>query len=272
MNGLYYLLTFIEDFMIKEHTKFENSNIFEGMPSISAVIRSIENQKSDRKILRVIIDNKKIKSKAKEISFLKKKSQLFGFDIEFCDTSVIDSIAIGSTHGGIIAECTQRSIPELSDSIIQNNGVYYILEGVEDPYNFGNALRSIYASGADGIIVGERNWLGAAGVVCRASAGASELLDSYVCNATEAITLFKSKGYKVICAGIRDSVSLFSADLSKPLLVILGGEKRGISRSVLDMADEIVRIDYGTDFNGSLSASASASVFAFEVLRYNTKK
>ena len=87
MNGLYYLLTFIEDFMIKEHTKFENSNIFEGMPSISAVIKSIENQKSDRKILRVIIDNKKIKSKAKEISFLKKKSQLFGFDIEFCDSS-----------------------------------------------------------------------------------------------------------------------------------------------------------------------------------------
>ena len=258
--------------MIKEDTKFVNSNIFEGMPSISAVIKSVENQKSDRKILRVIVDDRKIKAKAKEISFLKTKSRSLGFDIEYCDADIIDGIAIGSTHGGIIAECTQRNIPRLNDSIIQNNGVYYVLEGIEDPYNFGNALRSLYASGADGIVVGERNWLGVAGVVCRASAGASELLDCYVCNVTDAVKLFKEKGYRVVCAGIRDSVSIFSADLSKPLLVILGGEKRGVSRSVIDLADEIVRIDYGTEFNGSLSASAAASVFGFEVLRYNTKQ
>jgi len=71
--------------------------------------------------------------------------------------------------------------------------------------------------------------------------------------------------------GIRDSVSLFETDLAKPIFIVLGGEKRGISRSVLELADDIVRIDYGTNFNGSLSASASAAVFAFEVLRYNKK-
>ena len=87
----------------------------------------------------------------------------------------------------------------------------------------------------------------------------------------KAVDIFKAQGYKVICAGIRDSESLFDTDLSKPLLVVLGGEKRGISRSVLEKADKIVRIDYGTEFLGSLSASASAAVFAFEILRYNKK-
>lgn len=259
--------------MEKEHLKFVNSNIFEGMPSISAVIRSIEAKKSDRRILRVIIDEAKRRSKAKEISFLTAKSHQLNFSIDYVTDKEIDALAVGNTHGGIIAECTDRTIQNLSSiETIKPNGVYYLLDGIEDPYNFGNAIRSLYASGADGIIVGERNWLGVSGTVARASAGASELLDCYISETTDSINTFKNAGYKVICAGIRDSISLFDADLSKPLLVVLGGEKRGISRAVLDMSDEIVRIDYGTDFRGSLSASASASVFGFEILRYNLKK
>ncbi|MBO7310705.1 MAG: RNA methyltransferase [Clostridia bacterium] len=257
--------------MIKENLKYSNSNIFEGMPSISAVIRSIECRLSDRRIITVSIDKGKLKSKAKEISFLQKKSELLGFDVVFTKSENIDALVVGSTHGGIIAECTPRTFPALNNDLIIQNGVYYLLDGIEDPYNFGNAIRSIYASGADGLIIGERNWLSAAGTVARSSAGTSELLPTYVCDTQEAINLFKSKGYKVACAGIRDSVSLFEADLSKPLLLILGGEKRGISRAVLDKCDEIIRIDYGTAFNGSLSASASAAVFAFEIMRYNKK-
>lgn len=91
----------------------------------------------------------------------------------------------------------------------------------------------------------------------------------YVSEPASAIELFKAKGYKVVCAGIRDSESIFDTDLSYPLLVILGGEKRGISRNVLDMADKVVRIDYGGEFGGSLSTSAAAAVFGFEILRYN---
>ena len=258
--------------MIKEESKFANSNIFEGMPSISALIRSIENGESDRKILRVYVDKQRVTAKYKEIGFLKAKSAQIGFEICFDKRENIDVLCVGNTHGGIVAECTNRTLPVLNEDAIKPDGVYYMLEGIEDPYNFGNALRSLYASGADGIIVGARNWLGVAGTVARASAGASELLPAYVCDdASKAVTLFRERGYKVICAGIRDSVSIFEADLSRPLLVILGGEKRGISRAVLDAADEIVRIDYGTSFNGSLSASASAAVFAFEVLRYNKK-
>ena len=257
--------------MIKENSKFENSNIFEGMPSISAVIRSIESGISNRKIICVYIDNTKIHSKSKEIGYIKFKATALNYEIKFVDESTINELTIGNTHGGIIAQCTERIIPHISKDIIKKNGVYYLLEGIEDTYNFGNAVRSLYASGADGIILGERNWLGVAGTVARASAGTSELLSAFISDTVQAVDIFRSLGYKIICAGIRDSVSLFNTDLSKPLLVVLGGEKRGISRTVLDMADTIVRIDYGTSFNGSLSTSASAAVFGFEILRYNKK-
>ena len=89
------------------------------------------------------------------------------------------------------------------------------------------------------------------------------------CEAEEAVALLKSIGYRVVCAGIRDSVGLYDASLQKPLLLIVGGEKRGISASLLAEADEVVRIDYGREFRGSLSAAAAATVIAFEVLRQN---
>ncbi len=258
--------------MQKEKTKFNNNEIFEGMPSISALIKSVERNIGNRKILGIFIDEQKRHSKTREIGFLNIKAQVLNFDINFVSTQFIEEICVGNTHGGIIAVSTPRIIEPLGIQHIKSSGIYYLLEGIEDPYNFGNALRSLYAFGADGIIVGERNWLGVSGTVARASAGTSELLNAYICDAISAIDMFKSCGYKIVCAGIRDSISLFEADLSKPLLVILGGEKRGISRAVLDVADTIVRIDYGNDdFKGSLSASASAAVFGFEILRHNKK-
>lgn len=245
-----------------------NFNVFEGMTSISALINAIKSGKNDRKIHKILFDKTKIKSKRAELSFLKANATLLCYELKICDAAEIDSLANGTSHGGIIALCGDRIIQNLSANSIVSNGVYYMFEGIEDPYNFGNSVRSVYAAGADGIIVGRRNWMGAAGVVARSSAGTSELIDMYVTDTAEdAVSLFKSVGYSVICAGIRDSIDLFEADLKKPLLVIIGGEKRGISRAVLDMADQIVRIEYQKDFRGSLSTSASAAIFAFEINR-----
>lgn len=255
--------------MQKEAEKFNNSDIMEGMSSISAVIKAIKSKTTDRKILSVYVDKTKKRSKEREIGFLTRSAKELGFNLEFADASVIDEFSVGSSHGGIIAFCSPRNIPELSVENIKPNGIYYMLEGVEDPYNFGYAVRSIYAAGGAGIILSPRNWMGVAGVVARSSAGSSEMIDMYVCDAENAIELFKQAGYTVICAGIRDSESIFDAELKKPLFVVLGGEKRGISRAVLDKADKIIRIDYGNSFNGSLSTSAATAVFAFEILRNN---
>ncbi len=255
--------------MQKENDKINGSDIMEGMSSISAVIKAIESGFTDRRITTVFVDKAKKRSKEREISFLQRKANALGFAVEFTDERSINEVAVGTSHGGIIAFCTPRNIPELTAENIKAGGVYYFLEGVEDPYNFGYAVRSIYAAGGTGIILTPRNWMGVAGVVARSSAGSSELIDMFVSDAEQAIDLFKSAGYKVICAGIRDSESIFDTELKSPLFVILGGEKRGISRAVLDKADKVVRIDYGNSFNGSLSTAAATAVFAFEILRNN---
>lgn len=255
--------------MQKETDKFTESDVMEGMSSISAVIKSIVNKTTDRQIISVYVDKNKKRSKVKEIGFLVAKSNELGFELNFVDEAVINEFSVGNSHGGIIAFCSHKNISELTADSIKENGIYYMFEGIEDPYNFGYSVRSVYAAGADGVILTPRNWMGVAGVVARSSAGTSELIDMYISDSEKAIDIFKSKGYTTVCAGIRDSESIFDAELKKPLFVILGGEKRGISRSALDKADKIIRIDYGNEFNGSLSTASATAVFAFEILRHN---
>ena len=255
--------------MIKEESRFQNSTIFEGMTSIRAVLDNLKSGvDNSRQIEKILVDKTKQQSKSKEIGYLKKMSTLFDFEIELVDEETINSYTVGASHGGIIAFCGNRTYESISNENIVNNGFYVMIEGIEDPYNFGYALRSIYASGADGIILSERNWLSAAGVVCRSSAGASERLNVYI--ATDGfIDLFKNNGYKVVCADIKNSVSVYDADLKKPILLIVGGEKRGISSSILKQADKIVRIDYGRQFDAALSAASASTILAFEVFRNN---
>jgi len=255
--------------MRKESLTSEKSALFEGMTSLRAVLYAMENGISDRKIEKVWFDSTRTEKKEPELRWVKHKAEEHGFGIEMCDRAKIDEMALGTSHGGVIFECTERNIAELSYSSIVKDGFYVMLEGIEDPYNFGYALRSLYAAGVDGAILSPRNWMNAAGVVCRSSAGASERLPLYLCDGENAVEQFKKSGYKIVCAGIRDSVSSFDADLKKPVFLIVGGERRGISSKILSLADETVRLDYGRDFPGSLSAASAASILGYEVLRQN---
>ncbi len=255
--------------MKKEESRFAEANLFEGMTSLRAVIHAMETGVSDRRIVRVAVDREKEKSRAKELAWLGYKAKEFGFEIVRETAEYIDSVTVGNSHGGIIFECTSRMIPSLEQTETLDGGFWVMLEGIEDPYNFGYALRSLYSCGVDGVVLSPRNWMSAAGVVCRSSAGASEMLPLLVSESGNPAEFFRERGYKIVCAGIRDSVSSFDADMKKPLLLVVGGEKRGISRALLDAADMVVRIDYGRDFGGSLSAASAASILGYEVMRQN---
>lgn len=257
--------------MIKEASRQVASNVLEGMTSISALLAAKESGSNDRPILEIRFDRAKKQKKAREYAFLDRKCKELGIPLTLTDATVLESICIGNTHGGIVALCGDRSFPAPSRDTLPESGFLCYIEGIEDPYNFGYALRSLYAAGCDGILLGERNWMSAAGVVARASAGASESFAVWAGDPLCAVRTLKEMGYRIVCAGIRDSVGLYDADLKKPLLLVVGGEKRGISAEMLALADEVVRIDYGRDFRGSLSAASAATVMAFEILRQNSK-
>ncbi len=245
------------------------SVVVEGMTSVSALINAVLSGKNSRRILRVLVSHKANENKQRETAFLRAKAEQLGYSLSVVGTGEIDALTEGKTHGGIVAICSERPLPPLLAENLPEAGFFVILEGIEDPYNFGYTVRSLYAAGADGIVLGQRNWMSAATTVIRASAGTTELIDMYEADPVMAVNIFRSRGYRIVSAGIRDSVPLREAGLKLPLLLIIGGEKRGITRRLLDLSDLIVRIDYGRKFLGSLTTSAAAAVFAFEIMRQN---
>ena len=257
--------------MINENERFKDSCVFEGMTSIRAILKGIDKGTNSRKLITVYVDKNKIRKNAKTIGYLKAVSDKYGFSVEEATSECIEELAIGSSHGGIIAVATDRDFPSLSeDTSLSENGFYAMIEGIEDPYNFGYAIRSLYACGCDGIVLPERNWMSAAGVVCRSSAGASEMLDVYKADdALKAVLEFKRRGYNAVCADENTDNVLGKCELKKPLILIIGGEKRGISEKILESADIKVRIEYAREFRASLSAASAATMFAYEIMRLN---
>ena len=257
--------------MQKEETKFLNSTVFEGMTSIRSVLNGGYSDNNDRKIEKILFDPEKAVKIGKNLGYLRAISSERGFTVEEKKREYLDDITLGNSHGGLVALCTERTIPYLTEKDITENGFYAMIEGIEDPYNFGYSLRSLYPCGCDGIILSERNWMSAAGVVCRSSAGASELFKMYKLGDDSLIDAFKNKGYSIVCADERTDKILGDCELKKPLLLIVGGEKRGISRSILSKADTLVKIPYEREFNASLSAASATTMFAYEIMRQNKK-
>ena len=257
--------------MIKEDVKFINSTVFEGMTSIRAIIRAWDDGIAKRQIKEIVYDVSRIAKIAKEIGYLKAVSDKYGYTVRESTTDEIDALTLGSSHGGIIAITEERRIPSLSkESPIKQNGFYCMIQGIEDPYNFGYSLRSLYACGCDGIILPERNWMSAAGVVARSSAGASELLPMYTADPMDTAEHFKALGYTIVCAEEKTDNLLGKCEMKLPILLIVGGEKRGISKALIERADMLVKIDYAREFRASLSAASATTMFAYEIMRQNS--
>jgi len=190
--------------------------------------------------------------------------------VQWVDEAFISQHSSGSSHGGVLARVGPRRFVTCADLLAGVSRPFIaMLDGIEDPFNFGQAVRALYAAGADGLVLRPRNWLSAAGTVARASAGASERLPTAVAEtAEEAASFFRQQGLTIACTSREQAVSMVEADLTRPLFVLLGGEKRGITRSFLRQADLRLKIPYGRDnFSQSLGTAAATAVLAFEIMR-----
>lgn len=195
--------------------------------------------------------------------------------LQMVDGAFIVQHSKGQSHGGVLAAVGQRSFLSLPGLLDECERPFIVmLDGVEDPFNFGQALRALYAAGVDGVVVRPRNWFTAAGVVARASAGVSEKMPIAITEtAEEAATYFRQQGLQIAATSNKQTSPLYDAQLTKPLFLLLGGEKRGVTRSFLAQADMVLQIPYQQpNFQQSLGVVASAAIIAFEVMRQRSKR
>ncbi|MCP4419114.1 MAG: RNA methyltransferase, partial [Chloroflexi bacterium] len=206
----------------------------------------------------------------RRVAQLQKKAAQANVSLQFVDEAFIAERVSGKSHGGVVAAVGPRQFVSLESLVVAGKRPFIImLDGIEDPFNFGQALRSLYAAGVDGVVLRPRNWFTAAGIVARASAGVSEQIPIAIAETAElAADTYRQLGLEIVTTNNQNAVSIYDAKLTKPLFLLLGGEKRGVTRSFLAQADLILQIPYQqSNFQHSLGVVASAAIVAFEVMR-----
>jgi 23S rRNA (guanosine2251-2'-O)-methyltransferase len=145
-----------------------------------------------------------------------------------------------------------------------------VLDGVEDPHNFGAVIRTSEACGASGIVVPERHSAPLNATVFKASAGASAHLPvSRVTNLVNAIEDMKKQGLWVVGVDPKAKKLWTEYDYTGPVAVVLGGEHRGLRRLVREHCDILVQLPMLGKIE-SLNISVAAAVVLYEVVRQRT--
>jgi 23S rRNA (guanosine2251-2'-O)-methyltransferase len=190
--------------------------------------------------------------------------------IEPVEADLIDELARGRSHGGVIGLVGSRRESSVAQLLAEvgEGSLIVMLDGIEDPFNFGQAVRALYAAGVDGLVV-RRSWETAAATITRASAGATELMPTaWATSADEAAEACRMAGMRVACAVAEETAeSLTEADLTGGVFLLIGGERRGVTRSFIEQADQRIRIAYGRSGAPDLGAATSAAIIGFEALR-----
>lgn len=240
----------------------DNDAVLEGHVSIHAAMSA-----RSRVLRKILIDE--AKRSARDVRELHEMAQASNTPIEYVDEAAIDTLSSGRSHGGILAIAGPREFMRLEDLLQSPQPFVAMLDGVEDPYTLGYSIRALYASGTDGLVLRGREWLSAAAVIARASAGASELIPTASADGPEqAASFFKARGLQVCAtAATADTTSIYDADWTLPTFLLIGGERRGIQRAFLDQADAVYHIPYGRPFKRSLGTVSAATLLAFEVAR-----
>lgn len=246
-----------------------NERVLSGYISVRTAIEA-----KSREVYKIILDEERYENIQKSSFHATEKRQYealkkSGIPIEFVSRDAFLAICGNTSAGGIACYAGERIYSDLNEVLDQQNVYIVVLDGIEDPYNFGFALRTLYAAGVDGVILPQRNFLSSDEIVVRSSAGASELLKiAATDDLAGACRLAKEKGFMLVSTDKNDKArNLYKVRLKRPICLVFGGEKRGISASIIDMSDLVVKLKYPRECHFALSASSAVSIISFEVAK-----
>lgn len=171
----------------------------------------------------------------------------------------LEKLAHGRTHGGVALICGPRPLttPEQLIERLGQTPLLLLLEGVDDPRNLGFTLRTAEALGVDAVLIKKHLWDFDATDVSRASSGAFERLALVQ---FEGVHLLKRLKLPIVGLTAAAKRALDELDLSGPLVLAVGGEKRGLSGAVRQVCDRVARIPTYKGMSLALSQAAGIAV------------
>ena len=161
--------------------------------------------------------------------------------------------------------------PYLSvENVVEQAGkpsLFLVLDGLQDPFNFGSVCRCASVFGVDGIFVAETGQAEVNSHVARSSAGAiNRLKIARTESLVEIADRLKSAGVRTVATSPHAEQRIDQLDCKQPLAVVIGNEGAGVSEELLTRCDELVTIPQATGFE-SLNAAVSTGIVLYEIHR-----
>ncbi|MDX1753605.1 MAG: 23S rRNA (guanosine(2251)-2'-O)-methyltransferase RlmB [Salinimicrobium sediminis] len=202
---------------------------------------------------------------------LQQKTKSGDYNISYVPVEKLNKLVKGN-HQGVVAKISPIAFSDLEEVVEKalSKGtapLFLLLDQIDDVRNFGAIIRTAECCGVDGIIIPKKGGAPVTADTVKTSAGAIFNIPLIkVDHIKDAIYYMQASGIKVVAATEKTDTLLYNADLTEPVALIMGNEGKGISDSVLKLADEKAKLPMLGSI-GSLNVSVACGAFLYEVVR-----
>lgn len=189
--------------------------------------------------------------------------------VETLDRRALDKVTRGGVHQGVAAEVQPLPAYTVEELVREAEGpaLVVVLDGIEDPQNFGAILRSVDAAGATGVIRQARHSAPLDGATAKASAGAvHHVRIATVVNISRSLEELTELGVWTVGFDAEAGESYDQVDFTQPTALVLGAEGSGLRRLVRETCERLVSVPMAGQV-ASLNVSVTAGIGLFEAAR-----
>jgi 23S rRNA (guanosine2251-2'-O)-methyltransferase len=178
----------------------------------------------------------------------------------------------GGSHQNVVGIVKEIPYADLGEILSYwkkegTRALFLILDGIQDPQNFGSLIRTALGCGVHGLIVPKDRAVGLTPAVIKASAGAAAYLPiARVVNIAATIDSLKKEGIWVYGAAGEAKDLTYKLDLTIDLAIVVGAEGKGIRPLVKKKCDRLFSIPMKGPVT-SFNASVSGGMILYEVMR-----
>lgn len=198
-----------------------------------------------------------------------------GIEIQPANRARLAQISGEARHQGVVAEVRRSTVLDeaalrtMVEERLQRSEpvLLLLLDGVQDPHNLGACMRTADAAGVDAVVVPRHGAAGLGPTVSKVAAGAAEEMPfATVGNLGRVMGWLADYGVRSIGTSDKAETSLYEADLTGPVALLMGREHKGLGKGIARRCDALVSLPMHGVVS-SLNVSVAAGICLYEILR-----
>lgn len=193
-----------------------------------------------------------------------------GVPVERCSRGELDKMTDDAVHQGVVLEAGALPVHNADvwlNQTFPSDALVVVLDGIEDPHNFGAIVRSSAACGVQAVVFGKDRAAPISPVSVKSAAGGMEYIDLVrATNLVRALEGLKEQGFWVGTLAAEGGQAIWDADLTGRIALVIGSEGKGVRRLMREHSDFELAIPLSGPI-AHLNASVSAAIALYECRR-----